>query len=82
MKRADRIVESMRRNPRGVKFADAVYVCDLYFGEPRIKGTSHRVYAMPWAGDPRVNIQNDHGMAKPYQIRQVIKAIDKLSKEV
>jgi hypothetical protein len=26
----------------------------------------------------RVNIQNDHGMAKPYQVRQVLAAIEKL----
>ena len=55
-----------------------VKVCDHYFGEPRQKGTSHRVYRTPWPGDPRVNIQNDKGMAKAYQVRQVIKAIDKL----
>jgi len=28
--------------------------------------------ATPWQGDPRVNIQNDKGMAKPYQVRQVL----------
>ena len=55
-----------------------VKVCDHYFGEPRQKGTSHRVYRTPWPGDPRVNIQNDKGMAKAYQVRQVIKAIEKL----
>jgi len=33
---------------------------------------------MPWAGDPRVNIQNNKGMAKPYQVKQVLKAIDRL----
>jgi hypothetical protein len=32
---------------------------------------------MPWPGDPRVNIQNDKGTAKAYQVRQVLKAIDK-----
>jgi hypothetical protein len=32
---------------------------------------------MPWAGDPRVNIQNDHGQAKEYQVRQVLAAIKK-----
>lgn len=31
----------------------------------------------PWPGGPRVNIQNDNGKAKPYQVRQVLKAIDK-----
>jgi len=29
------------------------------------------------AGDPRVNIQNDRGKAKTYQVRQVLAAIDK-----
>jgi hypothetical protein len=33
---------------------------------------------MPWPGDPRVNIQNAKGKAKPYQVRQVLKAIAKL----
>jgi len=32
----------------------------------------------PWSGDPRVNIQNDKGMAKIYQVRQVLKAIERL----
>jgi hypothetical protein len=54
-------------------------VCTYYFGEPRQQGTSHRVYKMPWAGDPRINIQEDKGgKAKPYQIRQIIQAIDRL----
>ena len=39
------------------------------------------VYRTPWAGDPRVNIQDDHGMAKPYQVRQVLAAIEKLEEE-
>ena len=43
-----------------------------------MKGTSHRVYPTSWPGGPRVDIQNDKGMAKAYQVRQVIKAIEKL----
>jgi hypothetical protein len=31
----------------------------------------------PWHGAPRVNIQNDHGKAKPYQVRQVLTAIER-----
>lgn len=50
----------------------------MYFGEARQSGTTHRVYRTPWSGDPRVNIQNARGMAKAYQVRQVIKAIEKL----
>ena len=63
---------------REIHFGDLSKVCDHYFGEPRQRGTSHRVYKMPWPGDPRVNIQNDKGKGKPYQIRQVLKAIAKL----
>lgn len=36
---------------------------------------------MPWKGDPRVNIQNDKGNAKSYQVRQVVNAIKKLEEE-
>ena len=32
----------------------------------------------PWPGDSRVNIQQEKGFAKAYQVRQVLKAIDKL----
>jgi hypothetical protein len=31
-----------------------------------------------WPGDPRINIQNDKGRAKAYQVKQVLTAIDKL----
>ncbi len=72
------MLEAIRRNPAGVKFADLCAVCDHYFGEPRQRGTSHRIYRTPWAGDPRVNIQSDKGKAKPYQVRQVLAAIERL----
>jgi len=36
------------------------------------------VFKTPWPGDPRVNIQNDKGKAKAYQVRQILMAIDKL----
>ena len=63
---------------KDVRFSDLAKVCDAYFGEPRQKGTSHRVYRAPWSGDPRVNVQDAKGKAKAYQVRQVLKAIDKL----
>ena len=72
------ILRRLRSNPKGVRFADLARICDRFFGEPRQQGTSHRVYRMPWPGDPRVNIQNERGMAKPYQVRQVIRAIERL----
>ena len=71
----------MRDNPSGVRFADLCRICDHYFGTARQGGSSHRVYKTPWQGDPRVNIQNDRGKAKVYQVRQVLRAIDRIQHE-
>ena len=78
MARIADIVHKARRNPGTVRFRELVLVCDAYFGQARQTGTSHRIYRTPWTGDPRVNIQNANGMAKRYQVRQVLSAIDKL----
>jgi len=75
------ILGRARNNPKGVRFSDLCRLCDHYFGQPRQAGTSHRVYRIPWKGDPRVNIQNDKGIAKPYQVRQVLRAIERLKNE-
>ena len=72
------ILANMRRNPKGVRFNDLCKVCDHFFGEPRKRGTSHRVYRTPWPGDPRVNIQGHKSEAKVYQVRQVLLAIERL----
>ena len=77
MPSADKIVTAMPANPQGVAFNDLATVCEHYFGSPRQSGSSRVVFKTPWPGDPRVNIQNDKGKAKTYQVRQVLKAIDK-----
>ena len=65
------ILAQMRENPKGIRFNDLCKVCELYFGQARQSGSSHRIYKTPWMGDPRVNIQDAKGKAKPYQVRQV-----------
>jgi hypothetical protein len=74
----EQILARMRADPANVRFADLCKVCDFFFGKARQGGSSHRVYKMPWKGDPRVNIQNDRGKAKAYQVRQVLRAIERL----
>ena len=71
MLKVSEIIKIMRQNPKGIRFVDLCKVCDHYFGDPRQKGSSHRVYKTPWHGDPRVNIQNTKGKAKAYQVKQV-----------
>jgi hypothetical protein len=64
-------------NPNNVTFDDLVAICKRHCGEPRIRG-SHFIFTTPWSGDPRINLQKDGNMAKPYQVRDVIRAIKKL----
>ena len=56
-------------------------VCDYYFGKARQNSTSHRIYKTSWHDDPRVNIQNNKGNAKAYQVKQIINAIERLEVE-
>lgn len=76
-----KILEAMRNNTKNIKYNDLLKVCIDYFGAPRTTGGSHAVFKMPWAGDPRVNIQDDKGKAKSYQVIQVLAAIDKIDNE-
>jgi hypothetical protein len=77
----EKILVQLNRNPKGVRFTDLNRVCEHFFGQPRQSGSSHAVFKTPWIGDPRVNIQNDKGMAKLYQVKQVLKAIERLHDE-
>jgi hypothetical protein len=80
MATVDKLLSAMRADPSKVRYAEACRVADHFFGAARQTGTSHRVWKMPWPGDPRVNMQlGDGGMAKAYQVRQLLSAIDKLA---
>jgi hypothetical protein len=81
VKKVEETVEQMRENPKGIRFSDVCRVCEHYFGQPRQKGTSHRIYKTPWQGDPRINIQSAKGKAKTYQVKQVLRAIERLQYE-
>ncbi len=70
-----KILRQMNENPNGVRFTELRKICEYYFGSPRQSGSSHCIFKTPWPGDPRVNIQNNNGKAKPYQVRQVLRAI-------
>jgi hypothetical protein len=77
----EKIEQQARKSPENVSYSDMLKLCAHYFGEPRSGSGSHNaIFKMPWAGDPRINLQNKNGKAKPYQVKQAIAAIDR-SKE-
>ena len=71
----EELLEELRRNPRHVRFRDADRGCRSDLGEPRTPG-SHHVFKTPWQGNPRINIQNRKGFVAPYQVSQLLRAID------
>jgi hypothetical protein len=81
MSQIEKLLRDIHKNPANVKFTDLCKICEYYFGEARQSGSSHRIYKTPWQGDPRVNIQNSQGKAKAYQVKQVLKAIERLEVE-
>lgn len=61
-------------------FAELVKLVTEAFGPHRVgKGSHQYIWKMPWAGNPRINLQPEKGDAKSYQIRQVIQALKKLN---
>lgn len=80
MSSLEKTLSQMRTSPANVRYGDLRRVCEYYFGVARQSGSSHAIFKTPWPGDPRVNIQNQKGKAKAYQVRQVLEAIERLPK--
>ncbi|TFU22548.1 toxin HicA [Rothia nasimurium] len=78
MGKEEKILAQMQSAPQNVRYAELVSICERFFGPARQSGTSHAVFKTPWQGDPRVNIQNKNGYAKPYQVKQALQAINRL----
>jgi len=79
----EKIERKARKSPKSLSFTEACDLAAFYFGKPRQGSGSHvAIYKMPWQGDPRINLQEgDGGKAKEYQVKQLIKAIDKKTEE-
>jgi predicted RNA binding protein YcfA (HicA-like mRNA interferase family) len=59
-----------------VRFADAVRLAEAFGFKPARVSGSHHIFSR--SGIPEaVNLQNYHGQAKPYQIRQLLKLVEK-----
>ena len=78
MASTEELLEPMRREPANVPFNDLKKVCEAYFGNLRQDGSSYAIFKTR-LGDPRVNIQNANGKAKPYHVKQVLQAIEQLT---
>ncbi len=71
-----KLLRKILNSPQNVKFSDMLALVEAFgFHLSRMSG-SHHIFFHP--GIPElVNLQNVNGQAKPYQIRQFIKLIER-----
>lgn len=80
MSRCKDLLKAARNNPVGLSFSDLCALAECHgFTLARTKG-SHLIYKRPgYRG--LLNFQDVKGEAKPYQVRQLLRAIEDLEDE-
>ena len=71
-----KLLQKVLNNPRNVRFAELTLLLEAFgFRLSRIKG-SHHIYIQADVLE-LINIQDVKGRAKPYQVRQVLRLIER-----
>lgn len=61
--------------PQNTRFADLCHLAEAFgYALDRVSG-SHHIFVHPQAARP-LNLQNDKGKAKPYQVKQFLRDIE------
>jgi len=77
----NKILEKARNSPENIRFRDIWKLAEACgFALDRING-SHHIFVHPDLPE-LVNLQDDNGKAKAYQVRQLIKLIDKYTLKI
>jgi len=85
MEKREKLLAAAEASPSSLSFDELCTLAECYgFEFKRQKGTSHRMYGHPSllpADGGFMNFQSDKGKAKPYQVRQLLRAIENLKKQ-
>lgn len=69
------LLRRAKANPAGIRFSELCQLAECFgFVHRRTRG-SHWIYVRPGWRYP-ISLQDDHGMAKPYQVRQLLATIE------
>ncbi len=84
MSKAEKLLAAVRNNPRGVRFDDLVRLVEALGFVPDRQSGSHAIYVHATRGDvPLLNLQEGkNGMAKAYQVEQLLDRVDAYGLEV
>ena len=76
MMKREKLLETIRNNPKAVRFDDACKVAEWMGFAHKSGNGSHMVFSK--SGEPMVlNFQNRDGCIYPYQARQLIEMLNK-----
>lgn len=85
MDKCEKLLAAAEASPGSLSFDELCALAECYeFEFKRQKGTSHRMYSHPSLLPTEggfMNFQSDKGKAKPYQVRQLLRAIENLKKK-
>ena len=70
------LLEELSKNPKNIRFERLCNIAEAFGFKPKGGKGSHRVYVHHGV-DELLNFQNVKGKAKPYQVKQFIKIIEK-----
>lgn len=77
----EKLLQKILNNPQNVRFRAMVTLVEAFgFRLSRVKG-SHHIFVHPQIQE-LVNLQNVKGQAKPYQVRQFLKLVEKYNLEL
>lgn len=71
-----KLLDELKTNPKKVRFARLCTIAEAFGFQARRGSGSHRIYYRDGVWEI-LNFQDDSGWAKPYQVRQFIKIIEK-----
>jgi len=71
-----RIYKKLKRNPKDVRFEALCRAAELFCFRFRGGKRSHRIYVKDGVRE-MLNFQNVKGKAKPYQVKQFLKVIER-----
>ncbi|MCB9764478.1 MAG: type II toxin-antitoxin system HicA family toxin [Alphaproteobacteria bacterium] len=76
MARLIRLLNAARRSPRNLRFTDLCALAEAAGFAFKRQSGSHRIYVHPNPQVPPMNFQERDGKAKPYQVKQLLFAIE------
>jgi hypothetical protein len=76
-----RLLEKALAKPAALKFVEVCRLAQAYgYRLDRVRG-SHHIYEHPQSPRP-LNFQNVRGMAKAYQVRQLLRDVEELNLQI